>query len=96
MVDDECTIRLQLRMIDRLEVWLDSEHRERLAAIVSAGGKPVSEVVRQMIDETYEDVRREERRRAARAIAVLAIEDVPDSDVLKRQFETADELPDLR
>jgi uncharacterized protein (DUF1778 family) len=82
-------------VIERLEVRLDPEHRKRLAAVAAAQGKQVSDVVRQMIDQAYEDIRRQERVRAARELGEFAIEDVPDPDVLKRQFEGAYELPDL-
>ena len=82
--------------VERLEVRLDPERRRRLSAVAAARGKPVSEIVRLMIDQAYEDVLREVRVRAAREIAALSIEDVPEPRELKHQLEGTYDLPDLR
>ncbi len=80
---------------ERLEVRLDEERRRKLAAVASARRASVSESVREMIDEAYEDVVRERRREAARVIATLEIEDVPDPEELSRQLDDTYALPDL-
>jgi hypothetical protein len=82
-------------LAERLEVRLDSEHRRRLTEIAASRRIPVSEVVRQMIDETYQAIDRAERLRAAQDLISLQIEDVPDPDVLSRQLDETHELPDL-
>ncbi len=71
----------------RLEVRLDEERRRRLEAILAARGAPMAAVVREMIDRTYEEICREERRRAALELAALALEDVPAPEVLSRQLD---------
>jgi len=45
----------------------------------------VSQAVRQMIDEAYKEALRERRIRAARELARLAVEDVPDPATLSRR-----------
>lgn len=80
---------------ERLEVRLDSEHRRRLAEIAAERGTTLSEIVRQMIDQTYEETRRAGRLRAAREIAAMGVEDVPDLESLRRQLEGTYESPDL-
>jgi hypothetical protein len=42
-----------------------------------------------MIDETYEEVRAARRAAAARSLAAMAIEDVPDPETLGRQLDGA-------
>jgi hypothetical protein len=49
----------------RLEIRVDAELQEKLAAIARQRGRPLSAVVREMIDRAYEDVAREERLAAA-------------------------------
>jgi predicted DNA-binding protein len=73
---------------DRLEVRLDPENRRKLDAVCRARGGPVSRVVRELIDEAYEDVLRERRRRAVEVIASLEIEEMPDPDELSRQLDS--------
>ncbi len=71
----------------RLEVRLDEERRRRLEAILAARGAPMAAVIREMIDRTYEEVCREERRKAALELAALTLEDVPAPEVLSRQLD---------
>ena len=52
---------------------------------------PVSEVVRRLIDEAYEETLTARRKRAVEEIAKLEIEDVPDPETLSRQLEAAHE-----
>ena len=51
---------------DRLEVRLDRERRRKLSELAQGRGVPVSQAVRQMIDEAYKEALRERRIRAAR------------------------------
>lgn len=80
---------------ERLEVRLDRERRRKLSELAQGRGVPVSEAVRQMIDEAYKEALRERRLRAARELARLAVEDVPDPATLSRQLEGTYEPADL-
>lgn len=80
---------------ERLEVRLDRERRRKLSELAAAHGAPVSEVVRQMIDQAYEEALRVRRLRAARELARLAVEDVPDPETLSRQLEGTYEPADI-
>ena len=80
---------------ERLEVRLDRERRRKLSELAQGRGVPVSEAVRQMIDEAYKETLRERRIRAARELALLAVEDVPDPTTLSRQLEGTYEPADL-
>lgn len=77
--------------MERLEVRLDQEWRRKLADVAAVYGTAVSETVRVMIDDAYEEIVRERRRQAARELAALAIEDVPDDEELARQLADAHE-----
>ncbi len=77
--------------MERLEVRLDQERRRKLAEVAAVYGTAVSEAVRVMIDEAYEGIVRERRRQAARELAALTIEDVPDDKELARQLADAHE-----
>ena len=74
---------------ERLDVRLDREHREKLTRILEAQGTTVSTVVRTWIDQAYQELDREERLRAVQRLTTLAIEDVPDPEVLCRQLDDA-------
>jgi hypothetical protein len=77
--------------IDRLEIRLDAEHRRKLTEIATREGAALSETVRRLIDQAYEEGFRARRREAAETIGRLAIEQVPDPDQLSRQLnETYD------
>jgi hypothetical protein len=80
---------------ERLEVRLDPERRRKLSELATEHGAPVSEVVRQMIDQAYEETLRGRRLRAARELARLEVEDVPDPETLSRQLEGTYEPADL-
>jgi hypothetical protein len=80
---------------ERLEVRLDPERRRKLSELATEHGAPVSEVVRQLIDQAYEETLRGRRLRAARELARLEVEDVPDPETLSRQLEGTYEPADL-
>ena len=75
----------------RLDVRLDAERRRRLEEIVEESGAPISEVVRRLIDDAYERVALERRRRAVGRLIGLEVEDPPDADGLSRELEEAHE-----
>jgi len=74
-------------LTERLDVRLDHERRRKLAELAAARGGSVSAVVREMIDQAYEEGLRADRVRAARELAQLAVEDLPDPETLRRQLE---------
>ena len=49
----------------RLDVRMDAEQRRRLEELGQERGAPISEVVRALIDDAYEGIMQERRRRAA-------------------------------
>ena len=75
----------------RLDVRLDTERRRRLEELAAARAKPISEMVRGLIDDAYEDVLRERRRRAVERLIRLEVEDPPDAATLSRELEAAHE-----
>jgi hypothetical protein len=81
---------------DRYEIRLDSEHRRKLRELSVVRDAPAAEVVRELIDEAYEeDVLRERRRAAARRIAKMEVEAVPDPETLSRQLASTYDTPDI-
>jgi len=53
----------------------------------------MSHISREVTDFCDENTLRSERIRAARELAELSLEDVPDRDVLARQLAASNELP---
>ena len=78
-------------MAERLDVRLGAEHRRRLEELVGKRGVPISEVVRCLIDDAYEDIIQERRRSAVGRLTRLELEDVPDAATLSRELEEAHE-----
>ena len=75
----------------RLDVRLDAERRRRLEEIVDERGMPISEVVRRLIDDAYEDVMRQRRKLAVGRLAKLEVEVPSDAATLSRELEAAHE-----
>ena len=75
----------------RLDVRLDTEQRRRLEELAAARAKPISEIVRRLIDDAYEDVLRERRRQAVERLIRLEVEDPPDAATVSRELEAAHE-----
>ena len=73
----------------RLDVRLDTEQRRRLEELVADQGKPISQVVRRLIDDAYEDVMRKRRMEAVERLANLNAERPPDPAELSRILEQA-------
>ena len=78
-------------MSRRLDVRLNAEQRQRLEELAEERGAPISDVVRRLIDEAYEGVMRERRKRAVERLMRLAVEDPPDAATLSRELEGAHE-----
>ena len=78
-------------MAGRLDVRLDAERRRRLEELVEERGAPISEVVRCLIDDAYEDVMQKRRRLAVKRLVGLEVEDPPDAAALSRELEAAHE-----
>ena len=75
----------------RLDVRLDDERRRRLEELAEDRSAPISEVVRRLIDDAYEEIMRERRMEAVERLAALEVEDTPDPDTLSRELEAAHE-----
>ena len=75
----------------RLDVRLDDKQRRRLEELAEDRRAPISEVVRRLIDDAYEDIMRARRMEAVERLAALEVEDVPDPDTLSRELEAAHE-----
>ena len=71
---------------ERIEVRLDPETRGKLEEVAVARGSSVSELVRALIEESYEEEVARERVAAAERIGAMEVEDVPPPEELKRQF----------
>lgn len=71
---------------ERLEVRLDSETRVKLEEVAAARGASVSELVRSLIEVSYQEEISERRLAASEYLGELRIEDVPEPGELKRQF----------
>lgn len=73
----------------RLDVRLDAERRRRLEELVAERGVPISDVVRRLIDDAYEDVMRKRRRKAVERLVSLNAERPPDAAELSKILEEA-------
>ena len=76
---------------ERLDVRLDQERKRKLRELAEEQGAPVSEMVRRLIDQAYEDTLAARRKRAAWELGQLEIEDVPEPVTLEQQLEAAHE-----
>ena len=81
----------EIAMASRLDVRLDAERRRRLEELVKERGEPISDVVRCLIDDAYDDVIQERRRLAVQRLVALEVEDPPDAATLSRELEAAHE-----
>lgn len=78
-------------MTVRLEVRLDEKRRTQLEEIAGMQGASISEVVRVLIDDAYEAMIQEDRRRAVQELINLRGEVMPDPEELSRQLASAHE-----
>ncbi len=77
----------KVNMTNRLSVRLNDEHRRRLDELAQEKGVTISDVVRRMIDATYEDMLRTRRQQAVERLIGLNLEDLPDPDTISRELE---------
>ena len=75
----------------RLDVRLDTERRRRLEEVVEERGVPISDVVRCLIDDAYEEIVRVRRKRAIERLIELNVENPPDPETLSRELEASRE-----
>lgn len=80
---------------ERLEVRIDPDRKQKLAALAEARSAPLSDVIRELIDRAYDEILAERRRLAVERICQMEIEDVPDPEELSRQLDRTHEIPDL-
>ena len=78
-------------MASRLDVRLDPERRQRLEEMARDRGSPISDVIRSLIDDAYEGILRERRRKAVDHLVSLEVEDPPDPQELSRELEMTHE-----
>ncbi len=71
-------------MANRLEVRLDPERRSHLEEIARERGAPISEVVRQLIDDAYEEIDRARRRRAVEEMKSMSLPVPEDPQDIRR------------
>ena len=83
-------------MVSRFEVRLDRDCRERLDELAGSRGVTAAEIVRQLIDEAYEDILREQRVRAAEELIAMNAETTPDPEELSRLLGTAHDACGIR
>ncbi len=78
----------------RLDVRLDDERRRKLREMAARQGVPVSRVVRNLIDQAYEDEQNEARRQAAEELCRLEVGESPDPRDLHRVLDEAHAVAD--
>ncbi len=77
--------------LERLDVRLDHDRRRKLQEMAAEQKTSVSETIRRLIDNAYDDALGGRRKLAAQALGRLAIEDVPGPAILGHQLESAHE-----
>ena len=83
-------------MASRFEVRLDKECRERLDELAENSGVTAADIIRQLIDNAYDDVLRERRLQAAEELIAMNTEVPPDPAELSRLLEAAHDASPLR
>ena len=78
-------------MASRLDVRLDPTRRQRLEEMAREKGVPISDVIRSLIDDSYESILLERRRQAVEQLINLGVEEPPDPAALSRELEAAHE-----
>ena len=71
----------------RLDIRLDHDCRARLDAVVQESGLSASEIIRNLINQAFEDVIKKERQNAFQRLISLNIETPPDPAELSRELE---------
>lgn len=74
---------------ERVEFRLDDDTRRKLREVASSRDASVSEVVRELIERSYEAELVKSRIRAADELGHLELEDVPEMETLRHQLGEA-------
>lgn len=80
-------------MSHRLEIRLDADRHRQLAELAESRQVSVSDFIRSLLDREYQAWLGMQRVQAAREIAALSIEDVPEPDLLDQQLGKAYDPP---
>ena len=83
-------------MASRFEVRLDKECRKRLDELAENKGIAAAEIVRQLIDNAYQEVLQKRRIQAAEELIAMNAEVPPDPAELSRLLEMAHDACLLR
>ena len=75
--------------LERLDVRLDHDRRRKLQEMAAEHNASVSEMVRRLIDNAYDDALRGRRILAAQELGRMAIEDVPGPAILGHPLDSA-------
>ena len=79
---------------ERLEIRLDLKHKKELQELAGLRGRTVSDVIRELIDQAYEDAGRVRRLRLVEELGRMQIGNNPDPETLSRELEAAYDIPD--
>ena len=71
---------------ERVEIRLDPKMRGKLEEVAAARGSSISELVRDLIQRSHEEVAGAARLAAAERIGQMKVEDFPEPAELKRQL----------
>lgn len=81
---------------ERLEVRLEPERHARLRRLAAARHRTLSDMVRELIDDAYNELERADRLAAARELGAMNAFDVGTPEELKAEIEAMyDDLPDI-
>ncbi len=72
--------------LERVEVRLDADRKQKLTKIAEIKNESVSELVRQMIDRLYDEAMLEYRLGLIRRMSEANVEEMPDPEELVRQL----------
>jgi len=76
-------------MTRRLEIRLDADRHRQLIELAESRHVSVSDFIRSLLDREYQEWLATQRAQAARAIAALSVEDVPEPNLLDQQLGKA-------
>ena len=79
----------------RVEIRLDPEQRRKLDDIAKRNRVSISDIVRRLIDQEYEEEMRQRRIAAVERMARMEVEDVPEPEELSRQLDETYSVGDL-
>jgi hypothetical protein len=88
-------MEVKCMVTQRLEVRLDSDRKRKLQEIAGCRRVPVSDVIRSLIDEAYEDAGRAHRLLLVEQLGRLEVGENPDPDALVQELDSLLDLPAL-